>query len=971
MPPEDSSELLYFNGVNGSTGEYLLPPLSPHDVANIARGEEFDVKHLQELRDKKESMNEQDLGPVEGVDPTKIEEAGWGVIFAENLDPAVREALRDLLRLRKSQATRLREHHYREFTHRLNTSSHSFLVENGAGPGPADPNRIPYYLLIVGDPEAIPYRFQYRLDVQYAVGRIWFETPEEYANYARNVVAAETEVPPMERRAVFFGVQNSDDQATLLSSTQLVGPLAEQLSAKLPDHQPAWSIEKVLAGEAKKSRLIKLMGGKETPAVLFTATHGMGFHVGDPRQLRHQGALLCQEWPGPLEWRESIPTDFYLSAEDITDDAPRDLIAFHFACFSGGTPRLDDYEHQALHAPGEIAPHAFVGALPRRLLGHPLRGALAVVGHVDRAWGYSFLWSGAGPQLQTFDSMFQRLLKGHPVGSAMEYFNQRYADLSTLLDDEIDDIRWGRTPDELGLASIWTARNDARSYVVIGDPAVRVRVETPDLPTFRAAMESIRLPEPIQHPARQSDPPAAEAELRPRSRAVGPGCEGFGDTEGPMEAVPGTDLSYFLLAYNDRNQERSDHPKGLISKQVLRVLEREPVTDVIVFAHGWQNDIPCARRQYAGWIKTMADSTGNRQRMQQLRPGFRPLLIGVHWPSLPWGDERLTGVSFTARTIGVEELIADFAARLGGTAEVRRHLHTIIAAASTGADPARLPSDVADAYVALDRSLSLGCEGLGAAPGADREPMDPEAAYNEARMHAGISVAVSFGPTCSGAMLAPLRALSFWTMKRRACQVAETAVHSFLVEMMQAVAGRGVRFHLMGHSFGCIVASAAVTGPPGAPPLPQPADSIALVQGAVSLWAYCRDIPVSPGRAGYFHRLIAEGRVRGPIVTTQSRHDRAVGTWYPRGARSAAQIAFTATEFPRYGAIGAFGIQGTGLILTNDTMKPLTEPYAFAQGRVHNLDSSQFICNGGGLSGSHSDIQHPEVAHAIWSAWMV
>ena len=42
MPTVTASELLHFNGINGATGDYLLPPLSPAEIVQIARGEGID-----------------------------------------------------------------------------------------------------------------------------------------------------------------------------------------------------------------------------------------------------------------------------------------------------------------------------------------------------------------------------------------------------------------------------------------------------------------------------------------------------------------------------------------------------------------------------------------------------------------------------------------------------------------------------------------------------------------------------------------------------------------------------------------------------------------------------------------------------------------------------------------------------------------------------------------------------------------
>jgi hypothetical protein len=467
------NEYLFFNGINGDSGEYALPPMTGESLAQFIQGQS-PPENLNELRLRYRQAHERTLGVKEGVDPLKLDQAGWGVIFTHDADPTVKEALHELLALRRAQAGP----YFRLFEgpngYRPGESKASFLARHGVGPGPVDPEKVPYYLLIVGSLEEIPFRFQSQLDVQYAVGRISFANPQEYAHYARNVCEAEEEALNASRRAVFFSVDNRDDQSTRLSTELLLEPLYQAFKAK----SSVWEFEAYFKEQATKSQLAHLLGGAQTPALLFTAGHGMEFPLGSPRQLPHQGALLCQDWPGPLAWdgKGAIPQDLYFAGDDLTSGSNlHGMVAFFFACYSAGTPPYDEFSRQAFKKREAIAPHPFTAQLPARLLSHPKGGALAVIGHMGRTWGYSFMWPQAGAQTAVFEGTLQRLFDGHPVGSAVEFFNQRYAELSTVLSDELEEIEFGKRVDPYELAGLWTAHNDARGYAVLGDPAVRLK----------------------------------------------------------------------------------------------------------------------------------------------------------------------------------------------------------------------------------------------------------------------------------------------------------------------------------------------------------------------------------------------------------------------------------------------------------------------------------------------------------------
>ncbi len=430
--------------------------------------------------------------------------------------------------------------------------------------------------------------------------------------------------------------------------------------------------------------------------------------------------------------------------------------------------------------------------------------------------------------------------------------------------------------------------------------------------------------------------------------------------------------AYDLVCFDSGGNERADDPNGLMSDLVLRTLAPDDsgVTDVFVLSHGWMGDIPAARAQYDRWVEAMTACTADVARMNQARPGFKPHVIGIHWPSMPWGDESFgEGGSFTVPIDGapaadpVQAMVDDYAARIADTPAARDAIRRIVVGAMDDVEPEALPPDVFAAYRQLNLEADLGIGGVGAGPGGDRSGFDPEGVYQSLREDAP-----SFGLFSGGGIFGVLRTLSFWRMKDRARWFGESVGSTFLARMMQA-APRTLRFHLMGHSFGCIVMSAALAGPKGRGRVARPVDSLALVQGALSIWSYCDDIPATPGQPGYFNKVFSDKRVRGPIISTRSVFDTATGRWYPLGAGVAGQVAFAAPgELPKYGAVGSHGIQGPGTNATDLALLPATTDYNFTPGAAYNLECSEVIREGSGRGGAHNDICRPEVAHAVWQA---
>jgi hypothetical protein len=433
----------------------------------------------------------------------------------------------------------------------------------------------------------------------------------------------------------------------------------------------------------------------------------------------------------------------------------------------------------------------------------------------------------------------------------------------------------------------------------------------------------------------------------------------------PAKEVQGSSLKYYPVTFDANGNESESERKT--SKEIIEILESKPITDVFIFSHGWMADLGVAHRQYETWLTAMANCKNDIARLKEVRPDYYPLLIGLHWPSLLGGDENLEKFL---------KPIVDVAVNNPGTDKL--------------SDPT-----IVKEYESMEKDLKLGVNGD--APGDDRDSYSFNWLLNNLyEIFPQFTQFDNLSERVGATLLSPFRTATFWAMKKRACQIGQSGGFELLQSLQYA--NSQARFHLIGHSFGCILVSAMLADPEQKRSLLRPVNSLSLLQGALSHWSYCLEIPPDivgeSGRSGYFKSIVSECRVQGPIITSQSEHDSAVCYWYPWGAGVVDQVEYGLSEkLPKYGALGAYGAQGEGLSIKEMSMLSCDQDYDYQIGKIYNLNAGEIIkdfvdekANGNKLrqmllwvpgyqkmyeffeGGAHKDITKPEVAHAIWQA---
>jgi hypothetical protein len=322
----------------------------------------------------------------------------------------------------------------------------------------------PHYVLIVGGPEQVPFWFQAALAGRARVGRLEHEV---LGAVVEKILRIEQQAQPVPGREIAVFAPD-DDPATAQTRRGLAEPLVQDAA------RSGWTTRALLGEDATSERLLDVLTGRPL-AVAFLTGHGVAERRSDEANRREiNGALRCAA-PNPLARPE------VLAASALPLDLPlvEGGVVVQLSCFSYGTPAQSEYAHWTGDGTQRWATSDFVAAWPRRLLAHP-RGPLAFVGHLDLTWVRTFQDPDprrSASRSRPLREVQRQLLECVPVGQSMADVHARYHDANGRITRLLE--AWRRAGgegslDDPELIHTWVARNDARNFLVYGDPACRV-----------------------------------------------------------------------------------------------------------------------------------------------------------------------------------------------------------------------------------------------------------------------------------------------------------------------------------------------------------------------------------------------------------------------------------------------------------------------------------------------------------------
>ncbi|MEU6509595.1 serine-threonine protein kinase [Streptomyces sp. NPDC046942] len=396
--------------------------------------------------------------------------------------------------------------------------------------------------------------------------------------------------------------------------------------------------------------------------------------------------------------------------------------------------------------------------------------------------------------------------------------------------------------------------------------------------------------------------------------------------------------------------------------QLVAQVTEQGVRDLIVFAHGWNNDRSGATALYRRFFAPIPG----------LAPKARIGYVGVIWPSMRFSDEPIPDFPKPTATVAAGALDEDTRRALRAVFPDRASLLDQLA----GMLDQR--PDGAQGLAQFGRLVRQLIDGERPAGAADTEEEGEPGVFTEdpatACQEFAEALASVQGPEGSEGFSIPnpwegakelLRQATYYTMKRRAGTVGEQGLGPALGKL--AGAAPGVRVHLAGHSFGGRLVSFALRGLPDGV---RTVKSVTLLQGAFSHYAFAEQVPQAPDKAGALKDQ--QRRIDGPLVCCHSHFDQALGTFYPLASRlsgddrSCVGSEIAAVLGPEWGAMGHDGVQAVPGTARLDLAAALNGSLP-ASGCV-NVDAASVVCRGGPPTGAHSDIVHPELARVILTA---